>query len=156
MTRPRVYLAGPIAGLAYDEGRAWRRVAHAALEPDVEVLDPMRYDFYSGTEADVSVHRDTNVLMTPTGITTRDLSDLRRSDVVLMNLHRATRASLGTMIEVGFLRALDRPLVLVLTPDDLHWHPMVLGIAGFVVPDLDEALRVTRQLLNLPPDRART
>ena len=141
-----VYLAGPIRGLTYDQSCDWREYTIKKLPEYVKALSPMR-----GKEFLKDVGKITgayaNPLSTESGITCRDRFDVKRSDVVLMNLLGATQISIGSMIEVGWADAYRKPLIIAMEKDNIHSHPIVNGVAGFVVPNLDEAISVVINVL---------
>ena len=43
MSKPSVYLAGPIKGLTFDEGQEWRDVITDMLEPEIDAFSPLRW-----------------------------------------------------------------------------------------------------------------
>lgn len=146
-----VYLAGPIAGSGYDEVNDWRIDAALQLSP-IKTLNPMRAkDFLKGEKEDVHNYERTtiieNALGSSKGITSRDRFDVANCDLVLMNLLNAKRVSTGSMIEVGWADAYRKPLVLVIDEGNVHLHPMLLDIAGFIVTNMDEAIHVVKAIL---------
>lgn len=78
----------------------------------------------------------------------RDLWDVARSDVLLMNLGGAETASIGCMVELGWARAHSRFTIVVLPADERgaganpHDHLFVHELASAVVADLETALAI--------------
>lgn len=146
-----MYLAGPITGLSYKGAVDWREYARNELDKfGINAFSPMRGKIYLEKFKDLSGAADAysaRPLSTEKGITTRDRFDATRVDVVLANLLGANRVSIGTMIEFGWADAHRRPIVAVMEPGNIHDHAMVREMAGFIVPNLDEALLVTRAIL---------
>lgn len=150
-SKPIVYLAGPIAGSGYKDVTNWRRRAVLELSP-IKVFDPMRAkDFLKNEEEDVHNYEKKtileNALGSPKGITSRDRYDVMNCDVVLMNLIGAKRISTGSMIEVGWADAYRKPIVLAIDEGNIHLHPMLLEIAGFIVTNMDEAFYIVKSIL---------
>lgn len=139
----KVYLAGPIKGLSYGGAVEWRAYAQDRLNSaGLEALSPMRYKRYLNGETSIRDSYGEFPLSSDQGVVTRDRWDVGRCDIVLMNLHQSQAISIGTMIEVGWADAFRKPVIAVLTDQDLHWHGMVRACAGFVVPSLDEAIDI--------------
>jgi len=73
------------------------------------------------------------------GIFGRDTFDVRHCDVILANLAGASKVSIGTVMEVQRGYDLDRFVVVVIEPGDLHDHPFVRRSASLVVTNLEDA-----------------
>lgn len=147
----RVYLAGPITGLTYDDGVDWRQYACRRLYDHYGLcaLSPLRSKQYLRPlgvleENNCAIHP----LSTDQGIVARDRFDVMTCDAVLMHLLGASRVSIGTMIEVGWADAWRKPIVLVMEDaDSIHEHGMLRNIAGFRVSDLDAGIDLIATLL---------
>lgn len=129
-----VYLAGPIAG--FDDPKAWRVHAKKRLAAHgIKGIDP----FEEEVEANPS-----HAGYQPRSIVARDYMHCVKSDVVLVYLLHATRVSIGTVMEIAWAHALNKPCYVVLPEDagHLHDHCMIEGVASAVVHDLDEALEL--------------
>lgn len=125
-----VYLAGPMLN-----GHDWRQYAAIRLRgAGLVVLSPTRFE----TEA---------WKLSPRSYTTRDLLDVVRSDVVLVNVLEAIEVTAGTCIEIGWATALHKPVVLVMGSVSPFQHGMVRELASYLVPTLDEGLSTVRQIL---------
>jgi nucleoside 2-deoxyribosyltransferase len=150
MSKPLVYLSGPITGLTYKDGNDWRVLAHALLNgADTNVLSPLRGNSYLPQDSplDKSSYEE-YPLSTGKGITTRDRFDTMRCDVMLVNLLGAQRVSIGTMIELGWADAARVPIVLVMEKEgNPHDHAMVQQIVGYRVDTLEEGLWLVNALL---------
>lgn len=158
--RPRVYLAGPITGLTYDQTIDWRGQVATMLWPRIVAVSPMRGKAYL---RDLAVIRDAtdraiggtskdlydmgNVMSSPLGITGRDRNDVMNADAVLMNLLGSKKVSIGTMIEAGWSDAFRKPLVVVREKENIHAHGMLDSVALYTVEDLDEAVHLVNMLL---------
>lgn len=148
--KPRVYLAGPISGLSFDEAQnGWRAVVEAwGLDNGVCVLSPLRgKDYLRGVGKLEKQYLDLSQLSSPQGIVRRDFNDVKTCDAVLANVLNATRISLGTAWEVGVAFALQKPLIAVLEPGSVHDHPFITQSATYTFSTLDEALPALLYLL---------
>ena len=153
MTRPVVYLSGPISGLTQRGAADWRTdFIRRLTDICVKGVSPMRGCDGLDPAARISAHgRDfahESPLLTGKGITDRDRFDATRCDVMLVNLLDAERVSIGTMIEIGWADAKRIPILLV-APETAHPHDhlMVNEIASWRVTSLDDAFDVLAVVL---------
>lgn len=151
----KVYLAGPISGLTYDQGQDWRVQAIDGLKKrGLTGYSPLRAKEYLKTQGVLEqsyLLRDQPVscLSTDRGITTRDHWDVKTSDAVLFNLLGATRVSIGTCIEFGWASAYHKLIVLVMEANgNLHDYPMIREVSGFRVETLEDGIEVLGRILN--------
>ncbi|WP_119071594.1 nucleoside 2-deoxyribosyltransferase [Aggregatilinea lenta] len=143
---PSVYLAGPIKGLSYADSTDWRDFVCQMLPQAITPLSPMRYKQYLNAEHSLDDAYE-HPLSTAQGIVARDRFDVMRCDMVLAFLAGAPVASIGTMIEFGWADAYRKPIVAVMTAQDVHWHAMVRELSGFVVEDLKSAMDIIAAIL---------
>lgn len=155
----RVYLSGPMTGVAYDEAETWRDQIQDVSRRKLHRLDrdPGLVDFFSplrgeaslaetpiiGDEADYVFRRKEDMVI-------RDYWDTVNADIVIVNLLGATRVSIGTMIEVAW--AWDHRIPMIFIMEDrgcLHDHPMVRAMRTFRVESFDAAVDALFVLLNL-------
>lgn len=155
MHRPLVYLAGGIAGLAGRDATGWRHDAYLALaERYIETLNPMRAKPCLAAASRISTHyrnyANRGAFFTARGIMARDFSDVKRCDALLVNLLGLTKPSLGTIMELGWAYALQKPAVVAIeaegNPHD--GHPMIHEAMPFRVTTLDEAIDAVAVILN--------
>lgn len=156
MHRPIVYLAGGIAGLPGRAARDWRYDAYLRLsERYIETLDPMRAKGALPT-GDQPIARnfvsyaDKGPFYTSRGIMVRDFNDVKRCDALLVNLLGLKAPSLGTIMELAWAYALQKPAVVVIeargNPHD--GHPMIHEAISFRVETLDEGTDAVATILN--------
>lgn len=103
MKRPRVYLAGPEVFLPDPIEAGWRKIARAA-EHGLEGVYPL----------DASLDLEGLAKPAQAQLISRSNEDLMRScDAAIANLtpFRGVSADAGTAFEVGFMRALGRPVL---------------------------------------------
>lgn len=136
----KVYLAGPISGLSYDDCVDWRDYTIKKLPTYIKGISPMRGKAYLSAEDIIRDSYAETVLSCTKGITARDRFDACRCDVVLFNFVGAKRVSIGSCIEVGWADANRIPIVVAIDKDNPHEHGMITETAGFIVPTLDDAI----------------
>lgn len=147
----RIYLAGPISGLNYGECTDWRNdVKNSFNSSQFEVYSPMRgKEFLENTgPIDAVANQGNHPMRTDAAITTRDRNDVKKADVVIMNLLGAKIVSIGTMIEAGWADAFGVPVILVIeNQGNLHEHAILKRIAGYRVDNLDDAIKIAKIML---------
>ena len=144
-----VYLAGPIAGLSYDQGQDWRKHFANCLPEEIQAISPLRAKSVQLARKGI-IHDsyEDNPLTSEDGITTRDRFDCTRADAVLVNFLGAKTVSIDTCMELGWADSNRIPIVLVMEPSgNLHDHPMVRSVAGFRVSSLEDAIEVLTAVL---------
>lgn len=155
MTRPLVYLAGGIAGLSGSDATDWR--VDAALQLShrlIETLDPMRAKHQLSAQPRISTdfhdYADRGAFFTSRGIMTRDFNDVKRCDALLVNLLGLAKPSLGTIMELAWAYALQKPAVVAIeaTGNPHDNHPMIHEAMPFRVETLDEAIDAVATILN--------
>src|SRR4051812_12682585 len=104
-----VYLAGPITGLSFDNAVNWREEFIAKLPSEIVGLSPLRgKDYLEGEPSIAACYENAGlVLSCERGITTRDYNDVKRSDVIVVNLLGAQKVSIGTVMEIAWAKALQ-------------------------------------------------
>lgn len=100
MVACRVYLAGPISDVSYEEATKWREEAVKILGGhSIKALNPMKDKSYPYNYTDEQ-------------IATRDYEDLRRSDVILAYLPEGVKI-VDTYVEIGFAHGIGLEIILV-------------------------------------------
>lgn len=155
MSKPLVYLAGAIAGLQFDDATDWRHQATGFLrEREIETLNPMRGKDALASRGRISTdfhdYANCGAFFTARGIMTRDFNDVRRCDALLVNLLGLKKPSLGTVMELGWAYALQKPAIVAIeregNPHDNH--PMIHEAMRFRVESLEEAIDAVAIVLN--------
>lgn len=148
MSKPSVYLAGPITGESYSTVTDWRAYAMKQLAPDIDGFSPMRSKDYLLQETSVADSYEATILSSQRGIFARDSYDCQRCDVVLANLLGASRVSIGTVMEIAWGWAYRKPLVLVMEEEgNIHEHAMLREACPYRVKTLDEGLHIIKTIL---------
>ncbi|RMF57069.1 MAG: hypothetical protein D6746_11610 [Bacteroidetes bacterium] len=149
--KPLVYLCGPIAGLTYDQARhGWRRNIARMLSPDVAVLSPMRQEGHLAELGDAALPTfapNDRAIATQRAIVAKDLLDIRRCDLVLANFKGALTVSIGSVFELGYARAMRKPVVLVMDSPNPHEHLFIKECADVSTDSLEHAAHIIRSLL---------
>jgi len=137
----KVYLAGPIGGLTFEEASGWRERLKVFLRgTQIEVFSPLRgKEYLKGTVIRVE-EPYTYTMSTDKAIVTRDRTDVLTADLVICNLLGAKSVSIGTMFELAWANQARVPVVLVMEKQgNLHNHPFVREAADFLVETVGEA-----------------
>lgn len=142
-----VYLAGPITGCSYDGCTDWRELAMKKFPEGVVGLSPMRSKEYLIGKTTVADQYDEKVLSTQRGIFARDSWDCRRCDAILINMLGAETVSIGTVMEIAWAHAFNKPVVLVMEKEgNIHEHSMLREACPWRVETLDEGIAVIAAL----------
>lgn len=155
----RVYLAGPIAGVSGHDAIDWREEAVRIFSGyKIDSRDPMRAKKALATQPSISRsfhdYESLGTFFTSRGIMTRDFNDVKQSDILLVNLLGAKTPSLGTIMELAWAFALQKPCVVAIekqgNPHDNH--PMIHEAMSFRVETFDEAIKSVLVILGCYPD----
>jgi hypothetical protein len=146
-----VYLDGPITGQSYDGANDWRHFVASYLEPEILSLSPMRYkDFLRGSSSIGDSYQDQkHPLSLDKGIITRDRLDVRGCDLVFFNFLGASKASIGSCVELGWADAFGKPIVVAMDPSsgNAQNHGFVRQLTGFTVLTLEKGVELIKQIL---------
>ena len=121
---------------------------------DIETLSPLRAkdSLLNGSRisTDFNDYKDLGPFFTSRGIMVRDFNDVKRADALLVNLIGLTKPSMGTIMELAWAYAMQKPAVVAMeaqgNPHDLH--PMIHEAIAFRVETLDEAIDSVAVILN--------
>ncbi len=151
MCKPRIYLAGPITGLSYEDATHWRIQATNAL-PAVRCFSPMRAKAAQrgceklGWGANAANAEDP--IFTIRGIITRDYLDCVKADLLLVNFEpSAPETSTGTVSEISWAWAAHVPTVVIAKPGNLHDQKWIRELVPYWTNNLQDALRLVRTIL---------
>lgn len=136
-----VYLAGPITGTTYNEATDWRGDARRKLwDNGIDGLSPMRGKEFLDTPEKIRQTYVDVLQGSSSWINTRDYNDVRRADAILVNFLGAGRVSIGTVLEIGFAKALNKPIVVVMDRGNVHDHVMIDHGYTVIVPTLEDGI----------------
>ena len=143
-----VYLAGPITGASYGDNTDWRVQISDMLPDCIEPISPMRGKTYLRDESAIADEYTDSVLSCSRGIMSRDYNDVKRADALIVNFLDAGRASLGSVMEIAWAYAMQKPVILVIEKTgNLHDHAMIREATGFRVDNLEDAAHIATRLL---------
>lgn len=126
-----VYLSGSIAGLTYDEANEWRqRVTDAFSRVGIETANPLRRRMFFSTNDEETG--------SPNEVVQRDISDLRRCDLTIINW---TGPSIGTICELWECYRTGKPVILVTSDPAVITHPWIRVAVTRIFPDLESAIK---------------
>lgn len=148
-----VYLAGPILHCTEFEANDWRgrvdRVLRRQTDGLIRGISPLRCE---------PIHGETYVANYPDekfgssrAIMNKNMFDVKNCDMVLAYLPKppdGRQQSWGTLMEIGWARAFDKPVVLVTDDPKVVEHPVLNACAGWVLPHLDDGLDVVVGILS--------
>ena len=138
-----VYLAGPITGQSYGGASGWRSYAADNLADGIVPLSPMREKGHLANEAEIAASYEDTLFSCARNFSARDEYDVRRSDALLVNFAGAEKVSIGTVLEIGLARGLNKPCVAVIgEADALHAHPMLREFVTSEVATLSDAIKL--------------
>lgn len=150
----KCYLAGPITGCSFDNAIDWRDKVIEQLAPDIEGLSPLRGKKYLAGVQKIGDSYEEIPLSCSRGIFTRDFYDVRRSDIMLVNFLNTDRISIGTVMEIAWGRAFEKPIIAVMEKlNNLHDHSMIRECVGFRVDRLEDAVEIAKVLVLPAPHK---
>jgi len=141
-----MYTAGPIKGLKYKEAESWREYVNKemnCLAPWINTLSPVRGDHaMKGTDNIIYNESDDHILSTKKALNQRDYNDVKRSDIIFVNLLDTEVVSIGTVMEIAWARSFQIPVILVMEKENIHNHPLLTYPAGYITNNIDEGIHV--------------
>lgn len=157
----KVYLAGPIAGLTFQQGQQWRDYVKGKLEwrdlghhlgaaTGIKAFSPLRGKEERDDGKILGLQMDNPAPMsTPRGVIARDGHDVRTCDLFFCNVDGVTNLSGGTAWELGVAWACNKIVIMVAANEDNPYlkHLILSQVAAFVVPTLDEGITITKAVL---------
>jgi nucleoside 2-deoxyribosyltransferase len=147
--RPKVYLAGAITGLNYDESEDWRKQAKQLLDTvGIAGFSPLRQKEYLRNQGELEGSYDFKPLSTARGIMTRDFNDVQTSDALLIGIYGTTKVSVGTAMEAGWAWMMHKPTVVWAEEENIHLvHPMFRETVSYRVDSLEDAVHTISSIL---------
>lgn len=146
MSKPKLYLAGPITGLSWEECTDWRIDVALQLSNVAECYSPLRHKQYLAAEQSIQDEYKDTFFSSQRAIFGRDMFDVRTSDVLFVNFLGAKRVSIGTILEIGAAWEGRKTVVIVMEKDNIHQHSMVRELTPWVVETLQAGVDVVKSL----------
>lgn len=142
-----VYLAGPVAGLTEDEAKDWRvEVQMALADHNIMGISPLRCEPATDGRYDVPDNTQDNDKRfgTAQAIGSKNEFDARSCDMMLAYLPMVPGRipSVGTITEIGWGKALNKPVILVTNDPYLQDHPVIQHCASWSLDNLSDAVDV--------------
>lgn len=138
-----VYLAGPILGCTKIEANDWRIYAHNLLIPHGIIgISPLRCEPLIGERYGAGYPDDPR-FGTARAIAHKNLLDVKLCHMTLAYLPKpepGRKQSWGTICEVAWAKALDKPAIVVSDDPEVLAHPVVNSCAGWMLPTLEDGL----------------
>ncbi len=152
-----IYLAGPITGKSYEEAaKGWRQQfakwideTNFKSEPQILCYSPMRGKEFLQGEKKLPDQGYENVPMsTARAIIGRDFQDVKNADLIVCNLSECTCVSIGSMMELAWAYALQKPVLLIRDPKNIHTtHAWIKETVTWEVDNLPEAVHIANVFL---------
>lgn len=137
-----VYLAGSISGCTKDEANDWRTEVSAKLARNfIKGISPLRCEPLVGERYGLT-YEDPR-FGTARAIASKNMLDVEMCDITLCYMPaelNAIRPSFGTIIELAWAHALDKPTILVTDHKPFIDHPVIQACASWILPTLDDAV----------------
>lgn len=132
--KKKIFLSGPMRGIPREESLVWRKKATECLSSNFEVVHAFR-----GRE-EKETFTDSRAAVI------RDLSDIRNSDILLVNDTVENCSMIGTSMEVFFAHQQNKPVVVFGGAHEkdywLNYHTHLR------VKDLEEACDVLNKMFS--------
>ena len=143
----KVYLAGPISWLTYEQATQWRKEAKEQLEKlGFTVIDPMRQKEPTG-----DILENENGTRNGIQYWTQDRLDIEQCDILLVNfLDAGLVVSIGTCVEIGMAVQLNIPIVVIMEQDNVHQHPFITTPAEYIANVLEHAIGYCEFIKDFP------
>ena len=145
--KKRIYLAGPMGGLTYEEATSWRDYVAASLDNGsngrIESYSPLRGKAVAfdaeGKLSSMDIRQ--TIFTTNRAVMVRDYDDCTKADLVFANFIGAKSVSIGTVMEMAFAYTLRIPIVAVMDKGNIHDnHPMLEEAFSYKVQSLDDGI----------------
>lgn len=144
MGRPVIYYGGTFAGSKVAELNERReKVIRTLWLMDYEVLDPLRGKVVDDPSKDIE-HVYNEKLFTPNEIVHRDLKDVLKSDVLILEM---THPSIGASCEMMFANEHNKIIFVVSTNPAITEHPWIQSLSTRIFSTTDDAIAYLRFIL---------
>ncbi|MBI2628227.1 MAG: hypothetical protein HYW71_02225 [Candidatus Niyogibacteria bacterium] len=143
-----LYCAGPITNVSYNESVDWREYVADKLPAHIKAVSPMRGKKYLAAEKNIKDSYEKHPLSCQKGITCRDRMDVKRCDMILVNFLNASKVSIGSVMEIAWADAWQKPIIIVMEENNIHSHAILREVSGFIVSNLDEAIATVTAVLS--------
>lgn len=144
----KIYLAGPITGLTYDEATMWRNAVKNELI-EYQCFSPLRAKWYLAKNFELpAISKSDKPLSTAKGILCRDYFDCNTADIIIVNFLNAKRISIGTVAEIAWAWQARKPIIAIMEPGNVHEHDFLVEMIPYIVKSVPEAIQLARAVLD--------
>jgi nucleoside 2-deoxyribosyltransferase len=137
-----VYLAGPILHCNKDEANDWRASVSAILGKEGIVgISPLRCEPLVGDRYEVQYADER--FGTARAIGSKNFFDVRKCDLILAYLPlppAGRHQSWGTIVELAWAHAMQKPAILVSNDPAVQEHPVINACAGWTLTNLADGV----------------
>lgn len=141
-----VYLAGPILGRTAAEANNWRAAFSTELvRYGIVGVSPLRCEPLIGDRYDLN-YPDPR-FGTPRAISSKNRLDVKMCDMTLAYMPHDYPLSKGTLGELFWADAYEKPTILVTKDKSLSEHPVIQAASDWILESLDDALDVISGVL---------
>lgn len=128
----KVYLAGPVSHTTWVNAVSWRKDVKGVLrDSNIDCLDPTRHGLIQ--DDDIITHLCMN--------------DVKNSDAILVNFLDMDRISIGTILEIGWASALDKPVVLVVDEEKSFDYGIFQYLTRLRADNMEDGLEYIKTVL---------
>lgn len=146
----KVYLAGPITGLNWNETESWRDAFADSLKakaPHIVGYSPLREKSFLQSEEKIADSYAGSLYSSQKAILNRDFFDVQTSDAIVANFTGSKIVSIGTVMEIAWAYQRRIPIIIISEEDHLlHNHSMLREASSWWVNTTDDALDVLTTL----------
>jgi len=134
-----IYLAGPITGLNFEDANDWRRVVSDDLKhSNIIGISPLRCESLKEGET-YNASYNCPKFGEPLAIASKNFLDVQKCDLLLAYL---PKISIGTLIEIGWAIALQKPVIVVSKLPEIREHSILNAKVGWMLESFEDAVDV--------------
>jgi hypothetical protein len=153
---PKIYLTGPVTGVAESAQSTWRDKLRLSVEPAVRLIDPLadgaiRSPLYRRAAATSMPSMQAFGALT----IARNKEAIQSCDMLFANLSGCRTVSLGSVGEIFWADAYRKPILIIREAlENPHDHLLLNQVATWMFFNLDEGIRQVRTFFDLPFESA--
>lgn len=137
----KIYLAGPISGLSYDEVTDFFTSKYEKLKDFYDITHPMLGKDYLRNELEFKAHGYGNPISTNHSITLTDFWRVDQSDILFIDFSSGVdRVSIGGVAEMSRAFAKNKLIITVLPDNNIHNHAFILEMSTTIFKTNEEAI----------------
>lgn len=143
-----VYLAGPILHCNAEQANDWRRsAANILIDNNITGISPLRCEPLHGETYELQSADP--MYGTPRAIQAKNLFDVQQCDITLAYMPHleGIAPSKGTICEISWAYAFNKPIILVSDSPEVIEHPVIQAQVPWILPTLEDGLEMCIGLL---------